>query len=283
MAVIKTINLLDQGYLKLLAILGDDKAIVNAARISYDKQDHADDSLNTKDKNLIFYLLKHGHTSPFEQVVFTFLVKAPIFVARQWFRHRTHRINEMSGRYTEFDAEFYIPEDAHINEQSSSNKQGRGAALPEAEAAEIRAALTAGHSSAYETYKTFIDKHGLTRELARTILGVGFFTKFQVQIDLNNLFKFFKLRGDGHAQHEIRVYAEAMASIVKDLCPVSYEAFQEYMQFSKTFSRSQCDYLQTFLSHIKAGKSYDAALKLTTESNPTASRRDLDEIRKFIL
>ncbi len=279
----KTIKVLDRGYVKFLDHLGNDKAIVNAARISFDKQEHIADEVSAQDRKLIFYLLKHGHTSPFEQVVFTFLVKAPIFVARQWFRHRTHRINEVSGRYTEFEPEFYIPDDKHINSQNISNKQGRGQILSADASSDVREKIESINDQTYEIYKACITEHNLARELARTVLGVGIYTKFQVQIDLNNLFKFFMLRSDAHAQFEIQEYSRAMETIVQEICPIAFEAFREYMQSSRTFSRSQCTYMQTVLKHIRNGKTYTAAVDLTDDDETTAmSERDRKEIKQFL-
>lgn len=215
------VKVLDHGFVRLVDSLGSDVSIVRSARVSYDAVPRDDGS----DDKLIRYLYRNGHTSPFEAVVFTFEIKCPMFVARQWHRHRTWSYNEVSARYTELPEEFYVPEAAQITTQSTSNKQMRTTEQhPLAEW--IRESIRWQNSLAFELYKELLAK-GTPRELARSVLPVGTYTRYFGTVDLHNLFHFLRLRLHSHAQYEIRVYAEALLQLIEPIVPVSTAAFKE--------------------------------------------------------
>lgn len=220
----KVISCLDKGFVRLVDYMGSDAAIVQAARVSYG----AGTKKVSEDRGLIRYLMRHAHTTPFEMVEFKFHVKLPIFVARQWIRHRTANVNEYSGRYSVMRDEFYVPDAVQIRPQSATNKQGRAEEVfSEAEAASIQTLLRDGQEHAYDDYETLLGKN-FARELARINLPVSQYTEWYWKIDLHNLFHFLRLRLDAHAQHEIRVYADAMAQIVREIVPMAFEAFEDY-------------------------------------------------------
>ena len=225
---------LDKGFVRLVDYLGGDDRIVQSARVSYG----AGTKSYRQDRGLIHYLLRNRHTSPFEQVVLTFHAKMPILVARQWVRHRMARLNEISGRYSVMQDEFYVPLPEHVATQSSDNKQGRGEPLPLEEAQAVIEAMVAEQTEAYAAYQAQLAR-GVARELARANLPLSLYTEWYWQIDLNNLFKFLELRMDGHAQYEIRVFAEAMASCAKAVAPIAYEAFEEHLLGSVTLSKAE--------------------------------------------
>lgn len=221
----KRIDCLDKGFVRLIDVMGDDAAIVQAARVSY--------GTGTKkvleDRGLIRYLLRHAHTTPFEMVEFKFHVKLPIFVARQWIRHRTANVNEYSGRYSEMKDEFYTPHPNDIRPQSVANKQGRSdETLPEGMAEQAANAFKSGQDDAYAQYQEFLEQ-GIAREIARINLPVSNYTEWYWKIDLHNLFHFLRLRIDAHAQYEIRVFAEAIAELVQPFVPYAWEAFEDYV------------------------------------------------------
>ncbi len=227
-------KVLDKGFVRLVDYLGGDQRIVQAARVSYGEGTKS----YRKDKALIDYLLRNEHTSPFEQVILTYHAKMPIFVARQWVRHRTARLNEISGRYSVLGDEFYVPDREHIALQSEDNKQGRqDEPLPEEQAREIQGKLANEQKRSYQAYEELLDT-GLARELARINLPLSAYTEWYWQIDLHNLFHFLGLRMDKHAQYEIRAYADKMFDIAKAVAPMACEAFEEHilgaMQLSKT-------------------------------------------------
>jgi thymidylate synthase (FAD) len=239
----KPFPVLDQGFVRLVDYLGGDQRIVQSARVSYGEGTKS----YRQDKGLINYLLRNAHTSPFEQVVFTFHTKMPVFVARQWVRHRTARLNEISGRYSIMKDEFYLPSGEAISPQSTDNKQGRSAdPFDPATQERIQSALAAQQSSAYQGYTQLIDEN-VARELARINLPLSTYTEWYWQIDLHNLFHFLRLRLDAHAQYEIRVYAEAMFEIAQRVCPIAAEAFDEHVRGSVTFSRSEFTALQALV------------------------------------
>ena len=229
----KMIPCLDKGFVRLVDVMGDDAAIVQAARVSYGsgtKKVH-------EDRGLIRYLLRHMHTTPFEMVEFKFHIKLPIFVARQWIRHRTANVNEYSGRYSEMKDEFYVPAIDQVRAQSVSNKQGRAdEAFPVDEAERIIAMMESSQQQAYAEYQQMLSQD-LAREIARINLPVSNYTEWYWKIDLHNLFHFLRLRIDAHAQYEIRVYAQAMADLIKPYVPMAYEAFEDYILKSQRFSR----------------------------------------------
>ncbi len=238
---------LDKGFVRLIDVMGDDAAIVQAARVSYG----AGTKKVNEDVGLIRYLMRHLHTTPFEMVEFKFHVKLPIFVARQWIRHRTANVNEYSGRYSEMKDEFYVPAIDQVRAQSATNKQGRSEeAFDPAEAERIRQGMLETQSRLYAEYQDLLEGD-LAREIARINLPVSNYTEWYWKVDLHNLFHFLKLRIDPHAQYEIRVYGEAMAQIVKAAVPVAYEAFEDYILHARRFSRRERAALKAMLSSFE--------------------------------
>ena len=228
----KEYPVLDKGFVRLVDYFGGDQRIVQSARVSYGEGTKS----VSQDGALIDYLLRHQHTSPFEQVVMTFHVKMPIFVARQWVRHRTGRMNEVSGRYSIMKDEFYVPAEDKVSPQSTDNKQGRATEAFDKETADkIINKLEEGQKAAYESYNELIDS-GLAREIARINLPLSLYTEFYWEMDLHNLFHFLKLRLDSHAQYEIRVYAEVILEICKKVAPMATESFINHMNHGVTFS-----------------------------------------------
>ncbi len=239
----KEFPVLDKGFVRLVDYFGGDQRIVQSARVSYGEGTKT----VSQDGALIDYLLRHQHTSPFEQVVLTFHVKMPIFVARQWVRHRTGRMNEVSGRYSIMKEEFYVPAEDKVSPQSSNNKQGRAdEAFDKDSARQIINDLESGQKAAYENYSKLIDK-GLAREIARINLPLSLYTEFYWQMDLHNLFHFLKLRLDSHAQYEIRVYAQTMLEICKKVAPMATESFVNHINEGVNFSGEEMDALRAVL------------------------------------
>lgn len=233
----KEFPVLDHGFVRLVDYLGGDQRIVQAARVSYG----AGTKTYRQDKGLIDYLLRNEHTSPFEQVVLTFHTKMPVFVARQWVRHRTARLNEISGRYSVMKDEFYLPADDAIAPQAEDNKQGRAAdGFDDLARKAIKDALAQQQTAAYDGYQRLLD-YDLARELARINLPLSTYTEWYWQIDLHNLFHFLRLRMDHHAQYEIRVYAEQIFEITKLVCPIAVESFDEHLRGGVRFSRSELE------------------------------------------
>lgn len=220
----KQINVLDHGFVQLVDWMGDDMSVVRSARVSYNAEPRQDGS----DDKLIRYLMKNKHTSPFESVSFTFHLKMPIFVVRQWHRHRTWSYNEVSARYTELPEEFYVPELEQITTQSTSNKQMR-TTEQHPYAADIRMVMGVSMNQAFVVYKHLLEI-GAPRELARSVLPVGTYTRFFGTVDLHNLFHFLRLRLHEHAQYEIRVYADAILRLIEPIVPVSVAAFRETLK-----------------------------------------------------
>ncbi|MBS3968411.1 MAG: FAD-dependent thymidylate synthase [Truepera sp.] len=254
-------KVLDHGFVRLVDYLGGDARIVQAARVSYGEGTKT----VREDKALIDYLLRNRHTSPFEQVVFTFHVKLPIFVARQWLRHRTARLNEVSGRYSVMRDEFYLPHPGAVRRQSGKNRQG-GDEKEVPEAPEIIALLKAEQARAYASYQGLLGQE-IARELARMNLPLSLYTEMYWQIDLHNLFHFLRLRLDWHAQYEIRAYGETIAKIVQAVCPMAYEAFEEHLLYGQSLSRSELALLRQALDVEKLRALLDA-------SEMRASRRE---------
>jgi thymidylate synthase (FAD) len=235
----------NHGFVRLVDFMGDDAAIVQAARISYG----AGTRTRRSDRLLIRYLMRHRHTTPFEMVELKFHIKAPIFVARQWLRHRSASINEISGRYSELPEEFYLPAAEAIRPQSTSNRQGRSdERWTEAEANAALAEWQAGQEQAYTLYRRHLDQ-GMSRELARIGLPTALYTEWYWKINLHNCFHFLSLRLDAHAQEEIRAYAEQVARCAGAVAPVAYEAFEEYVLGAVTFSRSEMQLVRKLLRH----------------------------------
>jgi thymidylate synthase (FAD) len=238
------IKVLDKGFVRLVDYMGGDERIVQSARVSYG----AGTKSYRQDRGLIHYLMKNWHTSPFEQVQLTFHTKMPIFVARQWVRHRTARLNEISGRYSVMKDEFYVPEPHQVRYQSELNKQGRSEeCVPFEEALQIIENFEQEQKQVYTHYTELLDKN-VARELARSNLPLSLYTEWYWQCDLHNLFHFLRLRIDPHAQYEIRVYGEAMAICARAVAPLAYEAFEEHVLNSVTFSRGECQALVALLN-----------------------------------
>ena len=238
---------LDHGFVRLVDTMGDDSAIVQAARVSYQK--------GTKtvqdDEGLIRYLMRNWHTTPFEMCEIALHVKAPIFIARQWLRHRTASPNEMSGRYSVMPSECYVPSADQIRPQSKSNKQGRGDGEIRGSMHKERAAFELEAVAAHDEYQRRLDT-GMARELARINLPLSQYTEFYWKIDLHNLFHFLRLRLHPHAQYEIRVYAEAIADIVRPWVPMAWRAFEDYRLKSISLSRAEKNILATCIDKDRA-------------------------------
>jgi thymidylate synthase (FAD) len=226
---------LDHGFVRVIDYMGDDAAIVQAARVSYG----AGTRHVQNDEGLIRYLMRHWHSTPFEMCEIKLHVKLPVFVARQWIRHRTANVNEYSARYSILDREFYIPAPDQLAAQSIVNNQGRGAVLDGEEAARVLALLKSDAAQMYDHYEAMLSQdgqQGLARELARMNLPMNIYTQWYWKTDLHNLFHFLRLRADAHAQYEIRVYAEAIAACVKDWVPLAHAAFEDYRMGGVTLS-----------------------------------------------
>ena len=237
------VALLDHGFVRVIDYMGDDAAIVQAARVSYGRGTKQ----VSEDAGLIRYLMRHRHTTPFEMCEIKFHVKLPIFVARQWIRHRTANVNEYSARYSILDREFYIPQPQHLAAQSANNRQGRGEVLSGEEAAEVLHLLRDDAMRNYNDYALMLNqdadgalvdspRRGLARELARMNLTLGYYTQWYWKTDLHNLMHFLSLRADRHAQYEIRVYAEAMIDMMKAWVPATHQAFLDYRLGAATLS-----------------------------------------------
>ncbi len=220
---------LDHGFFRVIDYMGSDAAIVQAARVSYGQgTKHV-----SNDRGLIFYLMRHRHTSPFEMCEIKLHVKLPIFVARQWIRHRTANVNEYSARYSVLSDEFYVPEGDHISAQAATNRQGRGATLGPERQNEIATSIQDNGTRSYRLYQDLLgdensDDPGLAREIARSVLPINIYTEWYWKTDLHNLLHFLALRADPHAQYEIRAYAELLMDIVRRWVPLATEAFEQY-------------------------------------------------------
>jgi thymidylate synthase (FAD) len=247
----EAVPVLDHGFVRVVDYMGDDAAVVQAARVSYGRGTRR----VSEDEGLIRYLMRHRHSTPFEMCEIKYHVKLPIFVARQWIRHRTANVNEISARYSVLDREFYLPSPEHLAVQSESNRQGRGEALGEDEAAAVLALLRRDAEQAYATYSTLLnedgvdpDRRGLARELARMNLTLNTYTQWYWKADLHNLLGFLALRADPHAQYEIRAYAEAMLRGVEAWVPMTWRAFRDYRLGAATFSAPMLAVLRRMLA-----------------------------------
>lgn len=237
---------LDHGFVRVIDYMGDDAAICQAARVSYGKGTKSVQN----DEGLIRYLMRHWHSTPFEMCEIKLHVKLPVFVARQWIRHRTANVNEYSARYSILDREFYIPAPEHIAAQSTINNQGRGETLTGDEAARVLEILKADSARAYDNYEAMISddgQQGLARELARMNLPANIYTQWYWKVDLHNLLHFLRLRADSHAQYEIRVYAEEICKIVADWVPYAYAAFEDYRMGGATLSKTSLDVMRRMI------------------------------------
>jgi thymidylate synthase (FAD) len=243
------IPVLDHGFVRVIDYMGDDAAVVQAARVSYGRGTRR----TSEDAALIRYLMRHRHTTPFEMAEIKYHVKLPIFVARQWIRHRTASVNEYSARYSIMDREFYIPAPEHLAAQSAANRQGRGAVLAGEEAAEVLALLREDAARTHDHYVSMLaegddTRQGLARELARMNLTLNTYTQWYWKSDLHNLLGFLALRGDAHAQWEIRAYAEAMQRTVAAWVPLTYAAFRDFRLGAVTFSAPALAVLRRLLA-----------------------------------
>jgi thymidylate synthase (FAD) len=230
-------QVLDHGFIGLVDHMGSDASIVRAARVSYQGGTRP----VSEDRQLIRYLVRHRHSSPLEMAECVFHVKVPIFVARQWIRHRTASVNEESARYSVIKDEFYVPKPEDIKPQSTSNKQGRDGEFPLYISANIARDMNAVNDMSFTAYENYLERENLSRELARTVLPVATYTSFYWKANLRNILHFLSLRLDPHAQMEIRVYAEAMLEIIKPLFPLTIEAWEDYDFNAVTFSRMEMD------------------------------------------
>ena len=242
----RAIPVLDHGFVRVVDYMGDDSAIVQAARVSYGKGTKSVQN----DEGLIRYLMRHWHSTPFEMCELKLHVKLPLFVARQWIRHRTANVNEISARYSILDAEFYTPEPEHLAAQSDVNNQGRGRVLEGGEAARALALLKDGAASAYGDYEALLStdgQSGLARELARMALPASIYTQWYWKVDLHNLLHFLRLRADPHAQYEIRAYADAIGGVVADWVPLAWQAYRDHREGAVQVSRLGVECLRRML------------------------------------
>ncbi len=269
----QAIPVLDHGFIRVIDYMGDDAAVVQAARVSYGRGTKK----VSEDRGLIHYLLRHWHTTPFEMAEIKFHVKLPIFVARQWIRHRMANVNEYSARYSILDREFYIPDTEHLAAQSVQNRQGRGEVVGTEEANKVLRILSDDAQRNYNHYLDLLnqdeagqqirdDHQGLARELARMNLSLNFYTQWYWKTDLHNLLNFLRLRADPHAQYEIRVYADVMLDVLQKWVPLTYEAFREHRLEAATFSGEAVKALRRML----AGETIE-------QSDTNMSKREWDE------
>jgi thymidylate synthase (FAD) len=254
----EAIPVLDHGFVRVIDYMGDDGAIVQAARVSYGRGTRR----VSEDRGLIQYLMRHRHTTPFEMCEIKYHVKLPIFVARQWIRHRTANVNEYSARYSILDNEFYIPAPEHLAAQSASNRQGRGDVLEGAAARRVLDLLREDSQRAYAGYAAMLNEDetgnpadptwpGLARELARMNLSLNFYTQWYWKTDLHNLMNFLSLRSDLHAQYEIRAYADAMIDTLRRWVPLAHAAFLEYRKNAAAISATGINVLRRLLAGEK--------------------------------
>ena len=265
----KAIPVLDQGFIRVIDYMGDDGAVVQAARVSYGRGTKK----ISEDRGLIRYLMRHHHTTPFEMCEIKFHVKLPVFVARQWIRHRTASVNEYSARYSILNREFYIPAPEQLSSQSQENRQGRGNVLQGDDAVRVLDILREDSARNYADYQEMLNeddegnvidpkRNGLARELARMNLPLNIYTEWYWKCDLHNLLHFLSLRADPHAQHEIRVYADAMMEALRAWVPITAEAFEDYRLGGVHLSRAG----------LEAGKRMIAGEKVSAKNCGIAPR-----------
>ncbi len=254
----KAIPVLDQGFIRVIDYMGDDGAVVQAARVSYGRGTKK----ISEDRGLIRYLMRHHHTTPFEMCEIKFHVKLPVFVARQWIRHRTASVNEYSARYSILNREFYIPAPQQLSTQSQENRQGRGNVLQGDEAVRVLDILREDSARNYADYQEMLNeddegniidpkRNGLARELARMNLPLNIYTEWYWKCDLHNLLHFLSLRADSHAQHEIRVYADAMMEALRAWVPITAEAFEDYRLGGVHLSRAGLEAVKRMIAGEK--------------------------------
>ena len=268
----EAIKCLDKGFVRLVDSMGGDDAIVQAARVSYGQGT----SKVSQDRGLIRYLMRHRHTTPFEMVEFKFHCKMPIFVARQWVRHRTANINEYSLRYSEARDEFYFPDPEHIQFQSALNKQGRSGEVPLELKQKVLDYFKKISKRSFTMYQE-LNEAGIARELARSLLPVNIYTEWYWKNDLHNLLHFIGLRSDSHAQYEIRVYSDAMAVSVKAVAPFAWEAYQDYVVHGMRFSRIEQNLLEKQLPpRVVDDILEDVAYQITATLHKNKPRAEAD-------
>ncbi len=249
---------LDHGFVRVIDYMGDDNAVVQAARVSYGKGTKK----VSEDAGLIKYLMRHWHSTPFEMCEIKFHVKLPIFVARQWIRHRTANVNEYSARYSIMDKEFYLPQRDQMAVQSTQNRQGRGQTLSDKESDRVMQLLKQDSERVYDHYQEMlnedekgnvidVNREGFARELARMNLTLNYYTQWYWKVDLHNLMNFLRLRADAHAQYEIRVYADAMIDVLSRWCPHTFAAFNEYRMGGAQISTTGLTIVQRMLKGEK--------------------------------
>lgn len=273
------IPVLDKGFIRVIDYMGTDASVVQAARVSYGS---GTKQVN-QDKGLIYYLLRHSHTTPFEMCEIKLHVKLPIFIARQWIRHRTANVNEYSARYSILSNDYYLPKSEHLCAQSAFNKQGRGEnSVPPELAAKVLEILKTDSDRCYENYLTMLnedekgniineDSIGIARELARINLNLNYYTEWYWKIDLHNFMHFVALRADSHAQYEIRVYAEAMLDILQKWLPLTYGAFVEYKLHGAKLSKTALEIVRRKLKG-----------EVVTAENSGLSKREWSELENLL-
>ena len=260
------IKVLDHGFIRVIDYMGDDAAVVQAARVSYGKGTKS----VSEDAGLINYLMRHKHTTPFEMCGIKLHVKLPIFVARQWIRHRTGSFNEYSARYSILDNEFYIPSNENLGLQSASNKQGREGRLDETTANNAIYHIRGHSTRAYSAYTDLLEQ-GVTREIARMVLPLNIYSQWYWKVDLKNLLDFLKLRTDPHAQYEIRVYAEEIEKILRQWLPITYGCYEKHMKDGVSFSAQAVKLVRRMLTY-----------EYVTQETSGLSKREWDEVMKVL-
>ena len=273
----KPLKVLDKGFIRVIDYMGNDSSIVQAARVSYGKGTKK----KSQDEGLIRYLLRHRHTTPFEMCEIKLHVKLPIFIARQWIRHRTANVNEYSARYSILEDEFYIPKISNLAEQSSLNKQGRGQEVDNTTAKKIINILLEDSKNCYNNYTWMLNEEGggnfdksrpsLSRELARINLTLNTYTEWYWKVDLHNFMHFISLRVDKHSQYEIRAYAEILLNILKSWVPITYRAFNSYRLNSAELSEESLEIVKKLVEGKKVKR---------TETK--LSKREWDELMSLI-
>lgn len=277
----RPLPVLDHGFVRVIDYMGDDGAIVQAARVSYGRGTRR----VSQDAGLIRYLMRHRHTTPFEMCEIKYHVKLPIFVARQWIRHRAANVNEYSARYSILDREFYLPAAENLATQSATNRQGRGDALSAAEADHVLGLLRDDATRCYDHYEEMLNagalgaardpaRQGLARELARMNLTLNTYTQWYWKIDLHNLLHFLSLRADAHAQYEIRAYAETILETVKAWVPLAYRAFLDYRLGAVTLSAPMLAVVRRMLSGERVAQTDSGLSKREWAEMMTALGRD---------
>jgi thymidylate synthase (FAD) len=253
----REIKILDKGFVRVVDVMGEDSSIVQAARVSYAS---GTKTIN-EDRGLIRFLMRHKHTTPFEMCEIKLHIKCPIFVARQWLRHRTANVNEMSARYSTIEDDFFVPSEEDLSTQSAMNKQGRQGScdISEIDCKSIVEKISSVSQNSFDEYNIMLNEYNLTRELARIVLPQNAYTQFYWKIDLHNLLHFLRLRAHKKAQKEIRDYAFAILEIVKQWVPLTYEAFDDYIANSVNFSKQEAGLITKIINQEELQKMIDSS------------------------